>query len=319
MLAAGIISVGAQGMVVRKLAFVGALVGASLLAGGASAASQATPELPHCGQPVGTVAIQEPQRDWWTPLGLSNPEALLKLMAGRSNCLRVVARGQAMQMRQGERALGDSGELQRGQNFGGGQVVAADYFLIPDIVDSNNNAGGASLGGLGRAFGSRFGPLGSIAGSISIKSSTAQTLLTLVNARTTEQEYVAEGAYKKTDVGFGGGGGGWDWGLVGGGYANTDIGRVISLAYINAFSDLIGHLQGVAPGTAQASAPIQSYTVTDIIVMRSGPSPGATRVRDFKTGDLVYPTGQKNGVWWEVDDENGNRGWVASTKISPRR
>ena len=77
-------------------------------------------------------------------------------------------------------------------------------------------------------------------------------------------------------------------------------------------------MQGVAPGTAQAAAPIQAYSVTDVIIMRGGPAPGATRVRDFKAGDLVYPTGQKNGVWWEVDDENGNRGWVTSTKISPR-
>ena len=302
-------------MVARKFSFLGGLAASLVFAGSASAASQATPELPHCAAPIGTVAIEEPQRDWWSPLGLSNPEALIKLMAGRSNCLRVVARGQAMEMRQSERNLGDSGELQRGQNFGKGQVVAADYFIIPDIVDSNNNASGGNFGGIGRAFG---GPFGSIVGSISIKSSTAHTLITLVNARTTEQEYVAEGVYKKTDVGFGGGGGGWDWGLVGGGYSNTDIGRVISLAYINAFADLVGHMQGVAPGSAQAAAPIQAYTVTDVIVMRGGPTPGAPRVRDFRPGDLVYPTGQKNGVWWEVDDENGNRGWVPSTKISPR-
>jgi len=302
-------------MVARKFSFLGGLAASLVFAGSASAASQATPELPHCAAPIGTVAIEEPQRDWWSPLGLSNPEALIKLMAGRSNCLRVVARGQAMEMRQSERNLGDSGELQRGQNFGKGQVVAADYFIIPDIVDSNNNASGGNFGGIGRAFG---GPFGSIVGSISIKSSTAHTLITLVNARTTEQEYVAEGVYKKTDVGFGGGGGGWDWGLVGGGYSNTDIGRVISLAYINAFADLVGHMQGVAPGSAQAAAPIQAYTVTDVIVMRGGPTPGAARVRDFRPGDLVYPTGQKNGVWWEVDDENGNRGWVTSVHISPR-
>ena len=302
-------------MVQFKLSVVGGIAASLMFAGSASAASQATPELPHCAAPVGTVAIQEPQRDWWSPLGLSNPEALIKLMAGRSNCLRVVARGTAMDMRAGERSLGDSGELQRNQNFGKGQVVAADYFIIPDIVESNGNAGGMNLGGVGRAFG---GPFGAIAGNINLKSSTAHTLITLVNARTTEQEYVAEGVYKKTDIGFGGGGGSWDWGLVGGGYANTDIGKVISVAYINAFADLIGHMQGVAPGTAQAAAPIQAYTVTDVIVMRGGPAPAATRVRDFKNGDLVYPTGQKNGVWWEVDDENGNRGWVTSTKISPR-
>ena len=305
-------------MLGRRLSVIGGAAAVLLGAGSASAAPQGTPELPRCAQPIGTVAIQEPQRDWWSPLGLSNPEALIKLMAGRSNCLRVVARGQAMEMRNAERSLGDSGELQRGQNFGKGQVVAADYIIIPDIVESNANSGGGSLGGLGRTFGGRFGAIGAIAGNLSFKSSIAHTLITLVNARTTEQEYVAEGTSKKTDIGFGGGGGGWDWGVVGGGYANTDIGKVVSIAYINAFADLIGHMQQTAPGAAQAAAPIQAYSVTDVTVMRSGPSPGATRVRDFRNGDLVYPTGQKNGVWWEIDDENGNRGWVASTKISAR-
>ena len=52
--------------------------------------------------------------------------------------------------------------------------------------------------------------------------------------------------------------------------------------------------------------------------MRASPSPAAAAVRNFRVGDLVYPTGQKNGVWWEVDDENGNRGWVSSAMISPR-
>jgi hypothetical protein len=50
--------------------------------------------------------------------------------------------------------------------------------------------------------------------------------------------------------------------------------------------------------------------------MRKTPSPSATLVRSFNPGDMVYPTGQKNGIWWEVDDENGNRGWVSSTMIS---
>ena len=27
---------------------------------------------------------------------------------------------------------------------------------------------------------------------------------------------------------------------------------------------------------------------------------------------MLYPTGQKDGVWWEVSDELGNKGWVSS-------
>jgi curli biogenesis system outer membrane secretion channel CsgG len=274
-----------------------------------------TPALPQCAQPVGTVAIQEPERQWWTQYGLSNPESLLKLMAGRSNCLRVVARGVAMEMRQDERNLGDSGELQRNSNLGKGQVKAADYIIIPDIADANANAGGMNLGGVTRAFGGRYGGL---LGGISTKRSEAQVTIALINARTTEQEYIAEGAAKKTDLGLSGGGWGTTGGLGLGGYSDTDIGKVIAAAYFNAFTDLVYHLQGSAPGTAQAAAPIQAYNVTGPLVLRASATPSAKAVRSFNQGDLVYPTGQRNGVWWEVDDENGNRGWVTSTFISPR-
>ena len=83
---------------------------------------------------------------------------------------------------------------------------------------------------------------------------------------------------------------------------------------------IAGYLQHNAPTGEQASqaAGIQAYTVKNPVVMRASPSPQAKQVRSFNVGDLVYPTGQKNGIWWEVDDENGNRGWVTSTTISPR-
>ena len=315
-------------MAKHSVALACAVTAVCLVASSASAGSGAygsdrrqpngTPDLPQCATPIGTVAIKEPDRDWWTPLGLANPEALLKLFAGRSNCLRVVARGEAMQMRRDERELGDSGELQRGSNFGKGQVIAADYLIIPDIVDSNSNSSGGGLGGLGSAFGSHLGGFGAVLGSINVKSANAHTLITLINARTTEQEYVAEGTAQKTDVGFGGGGFGSSWGVIGGGYSNTDVGKVISAAYFNAFVDLVDHMQGTRPGAAQAAAPIQAYTVKDSITMFRDPSPATPKVRGFSSGDLVYPTGKTNGVWWEVDDENGNRGWVSSAHISPR-
>jgi hypothetical protein len=285
----------------------------------------ATPELPRCAQPLGRAAIREPENRWWTELGLSSPEALLKLFAARSGCLRIVDRNGGLEMRSQEAELGASGDLRRGSNIGRGQVAAADFFIIPDIANSNSNSGGNNIGAIAGAFGNRLGGFGAIAGGLRTKKAEAQALITLVDARTTEQIYVAEGVAQKTDIGFqlGGGGGGWGGfgAAAGGGYSNTEIGKVITAAYFNAFTDLVRYLQqGAAPTGAQASqaAGIQAYSVKQAIVMRSTASPKAASVRNFQTGDLVYPTGQKNGIWWEVDDENGNRGWVSSAMIGPR-
>ena len=281
-----------------------------------------TPELPRCDRPIGTAAVQEPEDRWWVSRGLSSPETLLKLFAARSNCLRIVDRNAGLAMRNQEADLGAGGDLRRGSNLGKGQVAVADFFIIPDLANSNANSGGTNLGAVAGAFGNRLGGLGALAGSIHTKKAEAQALVTLVDARTTEQLYVAEGVSQKTDISFGAGGGGYGWSgfaaAAGGGYANTDQGKVISAAYFNAFVDLIGYLQKNAPTGEEASqnAGVQAYSVKNPVVMRKTPSPQAVAVRSFNPGDMVYPTGQKNGIWWEVDDENGNRGWVSSAMIS---
>lgn len=282
----------------------------------------ATPELPQCDKPLGRAAIKEPDNKWWLQYGLGSPESLIKLFAARSNCLRIVDRNAGLAMRNEEAALGAGGDLRRGSNLGKGQVAAADFFIIPDLANSNSNSGGSNIGAVAGAFGGRFGAVGALAGSIRTKKSEAQALVTLVDARTTEQLYVAEGVSQKTDISFGAGGGSYGWSgfaaAAGGGYGNTDQGKVISAAYFNAFVDLISYLQRSAPTGEQAShdAGIQSYSVKSLVILRKTPSPKAGQVRSFNPGDMVYPTGQKNGIWWEVDDENGNRGWVSSAMIS---
>jgi curli biogenesis system outer membrane secretion channel CsgG len=291
--------------------------------GAKPAPKAATPELPRCAAPIATVAIQEPEVQWWRSYGLSNPEKLLKLFASRSNCLRVVDRGAGMAMRQGERALSESGELRRDSGIGKGTVKAADYFIIPDLANADENTGGGEVAGI--AGGLIGGTVGGVVGGLRTKNLEAQALITLVDSRTTEQVYVAEGTARKKDISFSAGGGGYGLGgliaAVGGGYSDTDIGKIISAAYFNAFVDLVGHIQGggVASGEdAKYNAGPVAQVTTAEVKLRKGPSPQAAVVYTLRQGVLVYPTGARNGVWMEVDDENGNRGWMSSAFATPR-
>jgi Curli production assembly/transport component CsgG len=290
-----------------------------LAATGPAAARSAPPptDVPHCDRPIGTASISPPQREWWTQYGLSSPEQLIKLMASRSNCLRIVDRGAGLQMRNVERSLGSSGELQRESNVGAGQIKAADFAIVPDVADANANQSGSGAG-LGGLLGGRAGYFGALAGGIHTQQATARALLTLVNVRTTEQEYVAEGTASHTNIGFTGGGFGGGLASIGGGYSNTSIGQVIAQAYLVAFTDLVAHMQGMQPGEAAASAPTKAYLVQSPIQMHMTPAVSSKIVRNFASGDTVYPTGQKNGIWWEVDDETGNRGWITSVQIVPK-
>lgn len=220
-----------------------------------------TQEIPVCTKKLGTIAIVEPETKWWTQVGLGSPEAIIKVFVMKSGCFGLVDRGAGLASRAVERALADSGELQKGSNIGKGQVKTADYVLVPDIVSGNGNSGGggvgAVLGGLGRGF---LGGFGAIAGGLNIKKKEANVTLTVVNTRTTEQEALTEGYARKTDIGFGGGAGGLFGGGTfaaagGGGYQNTEIGQVVVLAYLDAYTKLVSQLGGL-PANASAAAPV---------------------------------------------------------------
>ncbi len=178
----------------------------------------------------------------------------------------MVNRGGAMRNRAMERAMAEQGELQKGSNMGKGQVKAADYFLQPDIVTANQNSGGSNIGAAaGGAIGSMFGgwghAVGSLAGGINVKKGEANVTLSLVNARTTEEEALTEGYFRKRDLSFaiGGSAGGWSGfaGAAGGGYENTEIGQIIVLAYLDAYTKLVTQLGGAPVMQSMTAAPAQ--------------------------------------------------------------
>ena len=219
-----------------------------------------TQEIPRCSRNLGTVAIVEPDNQWWREMSLGSPEAIIRIFVQRSGCFTLVNRGRGLQNRAMERALADAGELQEGSNIGKGQVKAADYFLQPDIVSTNNNSGGNALGGvLGGLGGGLFGGRGgAILGGIKVKKGEANVTLSIVNARTTVEEALVEGYARKSDLSFGAGGagflGGTFVGAGGGGYQNTEIGQIIVLAYLDAYTKLVSQLGGL-PENASDAAP----------------------------------------------------------------
>jgi curli biogenesis system outer membrane secretion channel CsgG len=274
-------------------------------------------EIPTCTHKIGTLAVREPENRWWEALGLESPEALLKVFVMKSGCFTLVDRGKGFQMAQEERALAAGGALQQGSNIGLGQVKAADYILVPDIVNKNNRASGTNIGGiLGGFIG---GGVGALVSGINISSKTADVVLTITNVRTSEQQALEEGHGSKTDLGIGFGAGWGGWGGFGGAgisnYQNTEIGQVVVLAYIDAYSKLVNDLGGLAP-QASAAAPTQAVTMQRPGRLYASASEKSKVVRPLDAGMILYPTGNKDGVWWEVKDELGNEGWVSSLSLA---
>ena len=279
-----------------------------------------TAELPTCAKPIGTMGISDAENRWWEGLGLGNPEALLRIYAQKSGCFRLVNRSQrGMAAMQTERALAASGEMRGGGTIGKGQMVQADFTLIPNIVTANRNRGGNRFGGL---LGGLVGGIGgAVLGGIDVKKRSANVTLEVVNNKSSE-EFVTEGQATKTDVGFGAGGGIFAGGFLGAGgasgYADTEIGQVIALAYLDAFNKLVSDLGGLeaAAGGAQAE---RAVVMKNPGRMFAGPAVNAKVIKPLDGGAMLYPTGNKQNGFWEVTDELGTKGWVSEVAIGIAR
>ncbi len=281
-------------------------------------------DVPHCSRKLGTVSVMDgDDPSGWTQFQLAGPQKLLKVLIQRSGCFNLVDRGSGLSAAQRERDIGGGLGLQRRSNVGQGQIKAADYVLVAEVQAANRNSGGGGLGAVGGLFGRRFGGIGALAGGIGSKKMEANTVLSLTNVRTTETIAVQDGYAAKNSMTFGAAGGagflGGGAALVGGGYDNTDIGRIVTLAFIQAYSKLVTDLGLVTPGgagTAQA-APSRTFTAQTSVPMRATAGAGGRVIRTLQAGSILYPTGQKSGMWWEVADENDNVGWVLNTRLSP--
>ncbi len=290
--------------------------------GGQKLQEQTMQDVPRCTRKLGTISVvdgDDPRP--WTQYSLAPPQKLMKVLIQRSGCFNLVDRGSGLQAAERERAIGGNLGHQRGANVGQGQIKAADYVMVAEIQGANSNVSGSGAGGLiGGLIGGR---LGGLAAGISSKKMEANTVLSVTNVRTTETIATSEGYAAKNSLAFGGGAGagflGGGVGAVGGGYDNTDIGRIVTLSFIQAYTKLVTELGLVRPGdtgTAQAT-PAKTFTAQRPVAMRASAAAGGKIIRNLPAGAIVYPTGNKNGLWWEVADENDNVGWVLNTGLAP--
>src|SRR5712692_8706261 len=271
-------------------------------------------EIPICSKKLGSVSVVEPASDWWREQGLGSPEALIKVFVRKSSCFTLVDRGKGMQAIQAERALAASGDLRGGSNLGQGQIKAADYVLVPDLISSNDKAGGHRVGGLiGGLVGNRRA--GAVVAGINTKKKTADVALTLTDVRSSEEVATVEGHAKETDIRWGGHGTLFSSSGFGGagasGYSDTEIGQVITLAYLQAYTNMVDQLGGL-PDNASAAGATQAVVMNKPGRMYATPDTNGQVIKALEAGTMLYPTGEKRDLLWEVTDELGAKGWVSS-------
>lgn len=235
--------------------------GGSMVTGAAgnSGAKGEAKELAKCAAPIATVEVDDPGAagvEVNGPGGLSytvvaqqmglpaDPKPLMRLILAQTGCFTVVDRAVALRAAKREHELAEAGLTRKKSSLKKGNVVEAQYTLVPQIVFSQNQASGRSIGALvGFLPIPGAGLAGLAAGMVSSNSKEAQVLLTIVNNDTLVQEGVAEGSAKSTDIGIGGFGLGGAGGVLGGAggraWNNTAEGKVVAAALMDATNKMV--------------------------------------------------------------------------------
>ena len=292
--------------------------------------------LEHCDKPMGAMAVVEPQSQILSALlhyNLSSPVGLIRMMIQQSNCFIVVERGAGMQNLMQERQLAESGQARQGSNMGGGQMVAADFVMTPSVVFSENNAGGVGAGVAG-VFGRRAAAIGAVAGGLKFKE--AQTSMLVADSRSGVQVAAAEGSTRKADLRLGGALFGGGMGAAGGGYGNTNEGKIIAAAFMDNYNSVVKTVRNDPSlvrnvGTLKQEAAAGGATKTgavfdegDVLVPKiantkllAQPTDTGKVVATLGRGDELVVIGEVKDGFVNVQSANAT-GWIKVVLVSKR-
>lgn len=268
-----------------------------------AADKEAPVSLAKCDRSLGSVALVDGETQGWTKYGLSSPRELIAAMARESGCftLHDPASGKPAAFLMNVIA-GDKEEVDQ-------TIEKAKGVAMEGLVRS----GAAS--GLLRGVpggGSMLGMFGGLGGKKKVVAAGIR-LISPMNGQTVAS---GTGEVKKTSISFGSGGGvvgAVANGATGAAYAGSKDGQMLLEAFIKAFNGVAAQgpaLASMVP-TATAAAPAASATAAiDAKMFASADAKSAT-LRTVRAGTALTPTGQRQGLFIEVQDSFGTKGWVS--------
>ena len=214
---------------------------------GPEGAQNAARELVRCDAPVATLALAENPNGYVMSSAYqlpASPVPLIKLLAQQSGCFRVVDRNAGLRGTIQEQELKDAGVLRQKSTVAKGKGYEAQYTLTPSLTFSEQDAGRGLAGVV--AMIPVLRDIAGLAGLVEqVKFKEAQTALLLSDNETTEQVAAATGSARTTDLGVGGLVFGKLGGGAGAGWSNTNEGKVIAAAFLDAHNQLVTQVRAL--------------------------------------------------------------------------
>lgn len=292
-------------MTSRRVRFAAIPALLALAASPAALAKDPPIALASCSESLGSIAVVEGDTQGWAKFGLGSPRELVAALATESGCFSMhganasspatflvnVIAGNAEEVDQGMELAKSAAVEGLVRSGAAGQLLSR----VP--------MGGALLG----AFSGLGGKKKTVAAGIRVISPASG--MTIASG---------SGTVKKSTLNFGGAAGGWQQGAAAAGYSGSKDGQMLTEAFVIAFNALVA--QQSALQTAAAAAPAAKASVpgaegqTIVAIdtsLRASPASAAAEVRILRAGTQLTPTGKRDGLFIEVTDNYGTRGWVS--------
>lgn len=278
-----------------------AIAFAAMIAFGApaQAAKQAAVELTHCDASYGTIAVVEGDTQGWSKFGLGSPRELVTAIAQQSGCFEVHSAASATPADFLVNVIaGDKEEVDQGVQAAKG--LATDAFV-------RSGAAGQMLGSVPGA-GALMGMFGGLGG----KKKVVAAGIRVVSPANGQTLVAGTGEVKKSTLSFASGTL-WVAGANTAGYADSKDGKMLTEAFIIAYNSVVS--QAGALSAVQTAAPVAeasaTYTVAIDTNLYASANKSADKVRALRADTELTPTGSKAGLFVEVSDNYGTKGWVS--------
>ncbi len=274
----------------------------ALVAAGIATPAQAQKkqvELIKCEQSYGTIAVVDGDTQGWTKFGLGSPRDLINSLALESGCFTPhnASSGAPADYLMNVIA-GDKEEIDQSINVAKSAATEA-------LVRSGAMSSVLSKVPVGGALIGMFGGLGG-------KKKTVAAGIKLISPSNGQTMALGSGEVKKSSLSFGGSSSPWLGGAQASGYAGDKNGKMLVEAFIMAFNGVAeqgASLASMQPATKTPAA--AQATVAANTGMLVTPSASGAKVRDLMVGTTLTPTGKREGLFVEVQDNFGTTGWVS--------
>lgn len=265
----------------------------------AAAEKTPPPTLARCEASLGTIALVDGDQAGWTKYGLGSPRELINAMAVESGCFTPKSPASNEPVRFLITAIaGDKEEVDKNIELAKGAVAEG---LVRSGAASGlmrGIPGGGSVMGMFGGFGGKKKTIA--AGLRAVSPANGMTIAS------------GTGSVTKSSITLGGMGG-VATGAAAAGYGSSKDGQQLVEAFIIAFNGLIGQQAALAatPAPAGAAAPSNLATVAADTTLRATPAVTGAAVRALRAGTTLTPTGKREGLFVEVADNFGTKGWVS--------